>query len=168
MAVAKKYGQNSNGYKLEAWVETLFKELGKPNVRRNITYRIKPLFGRPKKCQIDVEYGILSKTRIECKYVANGYAQAEAVEKFHRTKQLLGNGNYLIATNSDFSEDAENLAAQYKIGLLNGKTLAELKDSTLKSRIKQIAGISNKPLEEQIRQTNLSQENHYKKMQVLW
>jgi len=176
-----KAASNVNGYKLEAWVAELYKGLGKQNVRRNVTYKIIPLLGlyaerdRGKKLQIDVEYGLLIPTRVECKYKKQGLVGEEDVEDFIRAKKLLGGSNYVIATNSDFSENARQLAAKYDIKLLDGTRLEQLRSSSLGSKLKSmfsifgsVFGYEQKSLEDEIKSTKVKQENHYQKKYHLW
>lgn len=172
MGSCKNCYEKRIGAQFEIWVKGLFQSQLQPNVRRNIRYAVRRVSGSIKgRAQIDVEYGLLIKTRIECKYSRNGLIREdfaeEYIKKFACAKQLLGPGNYILATNADFSQKTASFARQCGIQLCNGVVLQSMYDSTLKCRMKKLLGI--KPdLEQMIQSTKVTPEQHYEIKYVLW
>ncbi len=160
------------GDKFEVWVKELFQSQLQPNVRRNVIYAVRRVSGSIKaRVQIDVEYGLLTKTRVECKYSRSGliredYAE-EYIKKFSGTKYLLGPGNYVLATNAEFSKKTMNFARKHGIQLCSGDVLQRMYDSTLKCRMKKLLGITP-DLEQMIQNTKARSEKHYEIKYVLW
>ena len=107
------------GYKFEVWVEQLYRDLGKPNVQRNVRY---------KNCQVDVIYGWIFRHYVECKYSGNGAITEEEVAKFKSDLDLIGASPKKgeMVTNKGYTPKARRIAKMYGIRLYDGKALQQM------------------------------------------
>ncbi len=124
-----KQRKNLNGYKLEVFVENLYKQLGYVSVKRNITIRKSGM-----KYQIDIMYkrmdNLIPKTVfVEVKYKKQGSKVGlEEVAKFYSVLELLNHEPRYseFVTNSYFTMRAEKYCARKGIKMINGPKLWEL------------------------------------------
>jgi len=155
----KMKNENENGYKLEIYVEKLYYDLGKLNVKRNVQYNIKKIFSKEliKKIQVDVQFFDLKGTNIvECKYLSSGAVNDDDVNKLRKNTEYLGNDNGILVTNKDFSENAVRLAGKYEIKLISGNELRKMDyDRSLFSYIQGKFG-KRADLEKQLKGISLS------------
>jgi len=113
----------NRGENLERFVEHMFRDLGKSQVRRNLQKRKGEY-----RAQIDVQYGLISKTFIECK----DYSQQV---QYHHFMKFVGvcqrfQARGVMVTTSDFDRRCYQDADNYNIQLINGKKLKELHRKT--------------------------------------
>lgn len=137
---------NEIGYKFEVWVEQLYRDIGRPNVQRNVYYK-------SRNCRIDIMYGWIFRHYVECKYSSNGAITEEAVSKFKADLDLMRASPKKgeMVTNRGYTPKARQIAKMYGIKLYDGKALQQM-DRRRQSIFGRMFG-RKESLEEKIRRT---------------
>jgi len=108
------------GDSLEIFIEHLFKDLGKRRVRRNKIYKKKDF-----KAQIDIVYGLVSPSFVECKNYANLVTYSDFM-KFVGVCENFYPKDRIMVTTSDFEGRCYHDAHKYNVKLINGHQLRKL------------------------------------------
>ncbi|MEM2121860.1 MAG: restriction endonuclease [Candidatus Woesearchaeota archaeon] len=124
-----KSQKNINGYKLERFVEELYKDLGYINVKRNIIFKKGNSKYQIDLCYLKFDNNIPKKIFVEIKYKDNNRkVELEEIAKFYSVLELTGNDpkNSEFITNSYFTERAKEYARRKGIKIIDGACLNEL------------------------------------------
>ena len=124
-----KSQKNINGYKLEKFVEQLYKEMGYLNVKRNNIIRKGNETYQIDLSYIRIENNLPKKIMVEIKYKDNGRKiELQEVSKFYSVLELIGHNskNSEFITNSYFTERASLYAKRKGIKMIDGAHLKEL------------------------------------------
>lgn len=137
------------GIAFEQWVTKLYDELGKLNVRHDVTKTMKGNV----KAQFDVTYGLVRTHYIECKYHENGSVVPFKDVAIFAGKLELIKANYRqgsMVTNTGYEKRAIAYARKTGITLIDRKKLEQLDRrrqgiiSTLLGRKRNIEAYVNK------------------------
>ena len=109
----KKNKTKQEGDKFEIFIEKLLKKLHKPFVKRDIHKKKKTRKNGNIYSQIDLVYGVLTKTYVECKYRSNSNVDLSEVTKFYGVLEL-SHKKGEIYTNQYFVPRAKEWAKHHK------------------------------------------------------
>lgn len=116
------------GAAFEKWVEKLYDELGKLNVRRDVR-KLKGTKHGDVRSQFDVVYGLVSKTYVECKYhEEDGKVPLQDVSTFAAKLKLHGipTRKGVMVTNTEYDTRARAYACKKGITLVDRDRLARM------------------------------------------
>ncbi|MBT3984702.1 hypothetical protein HOD38_01705 [archaeon] len=108
------------GDSLEIFTEHLFKDLGKKRVRRNKTYKRGSY-----RAQIDLVYGLIRPSFVECKNYSSLVSYADFM-KFVGVCETFNPSERVMVTTSDFEGRCYHDAHKYGVKLINGPKLKQL------------------------------------------
>ncbi|MGB9748691.1 MAG: restriction endonuclease [Candidatus Woesearchaeota archaeon] len=124
-----KTQKNINGYKLEKFVEELYKELGYLDVKRNNIIKKGSEWYQIDLSYLKLENNLMKRMLVEIKYKDDERkVELEEVSKFCSVLELIGHDarNSEFVTNSYFSERAKLYAERKGIRMIDGACLNEL------------------------------------------